>query len=165
MVGCWHGYVWSEAQTCIYIHTNLYSAKNRENESEALNLWPSWCHCHSLSLASVKSRLVLPFWYRLTRVVPLKGPLNGCCVCVCHDRLNQELLCTFWRVYMVLRILLFKKTAIALLCIILQVSVLFCAFNILREEWSGALWWACLSVCSYACMSAFIVSCLLLFGE
>ena len=31
---------------------------------------------------SVKSRLVLPFWYRLTRVVPDKGPLNGC-VCVC----------------------------------------------------------------------------------
>ena len=27
--------VWSEVQTCI---------------------WPSWCHCHSLSLASVKSR-------------------------------------------------------------------------------------------------------------
>ena len=24
-------------------------------------------HCHSLSLASVKSRLVFPFWYRLTR--------------------------------------------------------------------------------------------------
>jgi len=32
--------------------------------------------CHSLSLASVKSRLVLPFWYRLTRVVLDKGPLN-----------------------------------------------------------------------------------------
>jgi len=29
--------VWSEMQTCI---------------------WPSWCHCHSLSLVSVKSRLV-----------------------------------------------------------------------------------------------------------
>ena len=42
------------------------------------DLWSSWCHCHSLSLASVKSRLVLPFWYRLTRVVPNKGPLNGC---------------------------------------------------------------------------------------
>ena len=55
--------VWSEMQTC---------------------MWPSWCHCHSLSLASVKSRLVLPFWYRLTRVVPDKGPLNVCvCVCVC----------------------------------------------------------------------------------
>ena len=45
-------------------------------------IWPSWCHCHSLSLASVKSRLALPFWYRLTRVVPDKEPLN-LCVCVC----------------------------------------------------------------------------------
>ena len=26
---------------------------------------------------SVKSRLALPFWYQLTRVVPDKGPLNG----------------------------------------------------------------------------------------
>ena len=26
----------------------------------------------------------LPFWYRITRVVPDKEPLNGCvCVCVC----------------------------------------------------------------------------------
>jgi len=33
---------------------------------------------HSLSLASVISRLVFPFWNRLTRVVPEKGPLNGC---------------------------------------------------------------------------------------
>ena len=41
-------------------------------------IWPSWCHCHSLSLASVKSRLLLPFWYWLTWVVPDKGPLNGC---------------------------------------------------------------------------------------
>jgi len=49
--------VWSKVQTCI---------------------WSSRCHCHSLSLASVKSRLVLPFWYRLTRVVPDKGPLSGC---------------------------------------------------------------------------------------
>ena len=46
-----------------------------------LSVWSevqTWCHCHSLSLASVKSRLVLPFWYRLTRVVPEKGPLNVC---------------------------------------------------------------------------------------
>ena len=48
--------VWSEVQTCI---------------------WPSGFHCNSLSLASVKSRLILPFWYRLTRVAPDKGPLNG----------------------------------------------------------------------------------------
>jgi len=44
---------------------------------------PNWCHYHSLSLASVKSRLVLPFWYRLTWVVPDKGSLNGCMyVCI-----------------------------------------------------------------------------------
>ena len=53
--------VWSEVQTC---------------------MWLSWCHCHSLSLASVKSRLVLPFLYRLTRIVAEKEPLTGC-VCVC----------------------------------------------------------------------------------
>ena len=54
---------WSKVQTCI---------------------WPSGCHCHSLSLASVKSRLVFPLWYRLTQVVLEKEPLNGCvCVCVC----------------------------------------------------------------------------------
>ena len=45
-------------------------------------IWPSWCHCQSLSLASVNSTLVLPFWYRLTWVVPDKGPLN---MCVCYD--------------------------------------------------------------------------------
>jgi len=49
--------------------------------SEVLTcIWPSWCHCHSLSLASEKSRSVSPFWYRLTRVVPDKGPLNDVCV-------------------------------------------------------------------------------------
>jgi len=31
-----------------------------------------------MSLASVKSRLVLPVWYQFTRVVQDKGPLNGC---------------------------------------------------------------------------------------
>ena len=54
--------IWSEVQTCI---------------------WSSWCHYHSLSLASVKSRLVLPFWYRLIPVVSEIGPFNGCVrVCV-----------------------------------------------------------------------------------
>jgi len=48
-------------------------------------------HCHSLTLASVKSRLVLPFWYRLIRVVPDKWPLNVC-VCVLWSRLNSWLL-------------------------------------------------------------------------
>ena len=43
-------------------------------------IWPNCRHCHSLSLASVKSRLFLPFWYPLTRVVQEIGLLN---VCVC----------------------------------------------------------------------------------
>ena len=29
-----------------------------------------------------KSQIGLPFWYRFTRVVPDKGPLNGCRVCM-----------------------------------------------------------------------------------
>ena len=50
--------VWSEVQTCI---------------------WPSWCHCHSLSLASVKSGLFFTFLVPADPwVVPKKGPLNGC---------------------------------------------------------------------------------------
>jgi len=45
------------------------------------------------SLASFKSRLVLPFWYRLSRVVPDKGALNGCvCVCGCCCELLSETL-------------------------------------------------------------------------
>jgi len=42
-----------------------------------------------MCLASVKSRLVLPFWYRLTWVVPEKGPLNRC-VCVFSMRLIYQ---------------------------------------------------------------------------
>jgi len=34
---------------------------------------------HCLVHASVKSRLVLPFWYWLTWVVPDKGMLSSCC--------------------------------------------------------------------------------------
>ena len=33
---------------------------------------------------SVKSRLVLPFWYQLTWVVPEKGLLNGCICQIDH---------------------------------------------------------------------------------
>ena len=42
-------------------------------------IWLSWYHCHSLSLASVESRLVLPLWYWLRRVVVDKGCVM-CCV-------------------------------------------------------------------------------------
>ena len=48
--------VWSEVQTCI---------------------WPSWCHCHSPSLASVQSRLV----YHLGS--PGQRAVKRVCVYVC----------------------------------------------------------------------------------
>ena len=54
--------VWSEVQACI---------------------WPSWCHCHSLSLASVKSGLVLPFWYWLPQLVLEIRAVKRVCVCLC----------------------------------------------------------------------------------
>ena len=44
--------VWSEVQT---------------------SMWPSWCYCQSLSLASVKYRLLLPVWYCLMQVLLEKG--------------------------------------------------------------------------------------------
>ena len=69
--------VWSEMQTCI---------------------WPSWCHCHSLSLASVKSRLVLPFWYWLPGS-PGQRAIKRMCVhvCVCKNNVyvsNDECIIT-----------------------------------------------------------------------
>ena len=42
-----------------------------------------------------KSRLVLPFWYWLTWVVPEKGPLNGC-VCVCKISTSTSLCSAFY---------------------------------------------------------------------
>ena len=51
--------VWSKVLTCI---------------------WPSWCHCHSLSLASVKSRLVYLSGTGSPGYSWSRGPLN---VCVC----------------------------------------------------------------------------------
>ena len=63
--------VWSEVQTCI---------------------WPRWCHCHSLSLASVKN----PDWFYLsatgsvglTRGSPGQRAIKQ--VCVCKHELNDS---------------------------------------------------------------------------
>jgi len=67
VAACWHGC--GKVQICI---------------------WPSWCHCHSLSLAPVNpdlfSFLVLPLWCQLTWVVPDKiqdGHKTVVCVCMC----------------------------------------------------------------------------------
>jgi len=62
VVGCWH-------VICLVRDADLHMAQ----------LMP-------LPLASVKSGLVLRFWYRLTRVDPEKEPLNRCvCVCGCQS--------------------------------------------------------------------------------
>ena len=42
-----------------------------------------------------KIQLGLPFWYRLTRVVPEKGPLNRC-VCACSRNVSAKI---FWQYF------------------------------------------------------------------
>jgi len=54
--------VWSNVQICIL---------------------PSWCHCHSLSLASVKSRLVFTFLVPAHLGSPRQRAVKWVCVCVC----------------------------------------------------------------------------------
>ena len=56
--------VWSEVLTCI---------------------WPSWCHCHSLSCFS---KIQIGFTF-LVPAYPDKGPLN-LCVCVCVYELHYS---------------------------------------------------------------------------
>jgi len=53
--------VWGKVQTC---------------------MWPSWCHCHSLSLASVKSRLVFTFLVPAHPGSPGKRAVKRVCVCI-----------------------------------------------------------------------------------
>jgi len=67
VVGCWRGYL--SGVRCRLAYGPADAAAT---------------HC---LFASVKSRLVLPFWYRFNWVVLDKGPLNGCvCVCLGHSK-------------------------------------------------------------------------------
>jgi len=45
-------------------------------------IWPSWCHCHSLSLASVKSRLVFTFLVPAHPGSPGKRAVKRVCVSI-----------------------------------------------------------------------------------
>ena len=66
--------VWSEVHTCIL---------------------PSWCHCHSLSLASVKSRLVFPLWVLADPGSPGQRAVKRVCLCVWVNR--SSLYFSKWR--------------------------------------------------------------------
>ena len=75
LVGRWKGirpvknWVWcAVVVVCLELGADLHMAQ--------LMSLPLTVSCFS------KTRLVLPFWYRLTWVVPDKGPLNVC-VCLC----------------------------------------------------------------------------------
>jgi len=78
--------IWQPHAAAAYL---LLWAQQPGNTNRLLHLlsvlWRCWLGGRKgIRPASVKSRLVLPFWYRLTWVVPEKGSLNGCvCVCVC----------------------------------------------------------------------------------
>ena len=52
------------------------------------SIWPQLMPLPLTVSCSSKIQVFLPFWYRLTWVVPEKGSLNVCvcvCVCVCGD--------------------------------------------------------------------------------
>jgi len=80
--------VWDEVQICI---------------------WPSWCHCHLLSLASVKSRLVLVPAYVDSPGQSPEGHKMDVCVCVhacmlqtpnmgfCRDHIKLISISNIWR--------------------------------------------------------------------
>jgi len=74
VVGCWRGCLWSTVQTCI---------------------WPSWCHCQSLSCFS-KIQIGFTFLVPAHLGSPGKGPLNRC-VCVCAFPPHVLLLLQFWK--------------------------------------------------------------------
>ena len=72
--------VWIEVQNCIL---------------------PGWWHCHSLSLASVKSRLVLPFLIPAHPGSPGQRAVKRVCVYRCSEKvfwLSCSSVCSCWRV-------------------------------------------------------------------
>ena len=78
-------YTGSVLQALLFVATALTLLVGRQEAYGPADATATHC---VVCIASVKSRLVLPFWYRLTRVVPDKWLLNGCararvCVCVC----------------------------------------------------------------------------------
>ena len=91
MVRCWHGYLSGMRCRLAYGPADATAT-----------------HCLLLP------RLDLPFWYRLIRVVPEKGPLNVCvCVCACVRACVRACMCDC--VFHRLTTLLLRKLSLILL--------------------------------------------------
>jgi len=61
------------------------------SEVQMICIWFSWCQCQPIISCSSKIQNGLPFWCRLTEVVPEKRPLNGCSVVVVSSLTVQNL--------------------------------------------------------------------------
>ena len=86
-------------------------------------IWPSWCNCHSLSLASVKSRVVFTFLVPAHPGSPGQRAVKRLCVCVC--------VCVGSEIYE----LCISDLAVPSLC---YVAWHFCSFNILLPLYKSA---------------------------
>jgi len=118
----WNCICWTEL--IVAFRCRSFTCRNRSlfTDDDAWNMlqvstgWRLFCFMLYLFYtvkytASVKSRLALPFWYWPTRVVPEKGPLNGCvCVCVC------VCVCYFTLYFSILRCSNFSRCLASLKC-------------------------------------------------
>jgi len=48
------------------------------SEVQMVCVWSTWCYCHLIISCSSKIQKGLLFWCRLTQVVLIRRPLNGC---------------------------------------------------------------------------------------
>jgi len=76
--------------------------------------------------------LVLPFWYRPTRVVLEKGPLNWCVVCECKPVMLAVTVCGL-KYFSFLSVALLHDTNQQLSALVAIVVLLFVVFSLAAE--------------------------------
>jgi len=110
-------------------------------------IWPSWCHCNSLSLAPVN-----PDWFYLSCASSpgypgqnRRGPLNGC-VCVCFDSF-------VWKGHLPVKTSLPDMTQ-PYLKWFWERSSIKKDFEICRQQWQGHWQWLFCDACCSHCLSS-----------
>ena len=73
LAGCWRGYLPGVRCRLAYAPADATATHRLRGKTKL-----DFTEAKRPRSPQVKSSLVLPFWYRLTLVVPGKGPLNGC---------------------------------------------------------------------------------------